>query len=110
MGTCLGHYGKCEKQPKNAIRKDEVHCNLIFFSQDLRVLIHKYKLLLSKGRLKEYVIAGCEMLAFYFRDVYNKPEVKGIAMPTYPVATHWNVRLRTCMCASKLQLVCTRML
>ena len=41
-------------------------------------MIHKYKLLLSKGRLKEYVIAGCEMLAFYFRDVYNKPEVKGI--------------------------------
>jgi hypothetical protein len=58
------------------------------------VLIHKYKLLLSKGRLKEYVIAGCEMLAFYFRDVYNKPEVKGIAIKTQvpistsPVATH----------------------
>ena len=42
------------------------------------MLIHKYKLLLSKGRLKEYVIAGCEMLAFYFRDIYNKPEVKGM--------------------------------
>ena len=43
-------------------------------------MIHKYKLLLSKGRLKEYVIAGCEILAFYFRDVYNKPEVKGIVI------------------------------
>ena len=56
-----------------------------FYIQDLRVLIHKYKLLLSKGRLKEYVIAGCEMLAFYFRDVYNKPEVKGNLM--YPLST-----------------------
>ena len=46
-------------------------------------MIHKYKLLLSKRRMKEYVIAGCEMLAFYFRDVYNKPEVKGTLIIVY---------------------------
>lgn len=42
------------------------------------MLIHKYKLLVNKGRLKEYVTAGCEILAFYFRDIYSKPEVKGM--------------------------------
>ena len=42
------------------------------------MLIHKYKLLVNKGMLKEYVAAGSELLVFYLRDVYNKPKVKGI--------------------------------
>ena len=88
-----------KKLTRNVVVKDEVHnyCNLIneliginCYIQDLRVLIHKYKLLLSKGRLKEYVIAGCEMLAFYFRDVYNKPEVKGNL--TYPLSTDDSIK------------------
>ena len=52
------------------------------------MLIHKYKLLVSKGRLKDYVTAGCEILAFYFRDVYNRPEVKGVVFES---STHIQV-------------------
>ena len=43
----------------------------------MRLNLHKYKLLFSAGKLKDYVKAGCGLLTFLFRDLYNHPQVKG---------------------------------
>lgn len=40
-------------------------------SQDVRLLLTKFNLLVGEERVKEYVDVGVEMLMFYFRDVYH---------------------------------------
>jgi hypothetical protein len=43
----------------------------------MRVTLHKYKVLCSTGKLKEYVKEGCSLLAYLFGEVYTHPEIKG---------------------------------
>lgn len=45
--------------------------------QDIRLMLHKYTLLVNKGRLREYVGVGEELLAFLFREVHHRSDVKG---------------------------------
>lgn len=40
-------------------------------------MLHKYTLLVNKGRLREYVGVGEELLAFLFREVHHRSDVKG---------------------------------
>lgn len=49
----------------------------IFLHLKIRISLHKYKVLYLSGKLREYVKEGCSLLAYYFRDVYTNPEVKG---------------------------------
>ena len=46
-------------------------------SQDIRLLLHKYNLLVSEGRLADYVEVGSELMAFLLRDVHHRSDVKG---------------------------------
>ena len=46
-------------------------------SQDVRLLLTKFNLLVGEERVKEYVDVGVEMLMFYFRDVYHLSNLRG---------------------------------
>ena len=56
--------------------------------QDIRLLLHKYTLLVNKGRLREYVGVGEELLAFLFREVHHRSDVKGTQLSSCPVCLH----------------------
>ena len=51
--------------------------NCVSHSQDIRLLLHRYNLLVSDGRLVDYVEAGSELVAFLLRDVHHRSDVKG---------------------------------
>ncbi|KAL5457215.1 hypothetical protein EMCRGX_G034460 [Ephydatia muelleri] len=45
---------------------------------DIRVLVHKYTLLVNEGRVEEYCAVGTQLLAFLFRDSYNRTDLRVI--------------------------------
>ena len=46
-------------------------------SQDVRLLLTKFMLLVGEDRLKEYVDVGVEMLLFFFRQYYDIKDIRG---------------------------------
>ncbi len=45
--------------------------------QEVRVAMHKYKLILSTNKMEECVKTGEDLLAFYFRNVYQQVSMEG---------------------------------
>lgn len=57
----------------------EVHVPV---DQDIRVLVHRYDLLLSEGRKAECVSVGHDLLAFLLREVFYHPEIRARKGPS----------------------------
>ena len=52
------------------------HC-FCLKSQDVRLLLTKFMLLVGEDRVKEYVDVGVEMLLFFFRQYYDIKDIRG---------------------------------
>ena len=66
-------------------------------SQDIRLLLHRYNLLVNEGRMTDYTEAGSELVAFLLRDVHHRSDVKGTNL-AYAKALNLQPNLFPVMC------------